>query len=918
MLRRKLLAVFTLLFITFNSNADNIYIMNASGYNHAGAELISAITSNGHTVTENASNLNSLPAGFTTACLDPVNGYDYLCFFGTHDFSPLLPAIQTFIDNGGKVFYQYEVSCCVASATSAAAIMTGLTGMNITPNSNSYIALGSGGPGWESVGCCVTMTGNAYRCMDGLPLQNQLLATGGLNNSNPPYTTCEAFGVAFASTDFASGANQGGFIGFGDVNIWYDGGEPWANGGSNPINMAVVDYIFPAPGSTCSIYPGGGCTNQSLVPNTNGTGASVNLGPDLEICPGQTFTLDAGVQTSYTWQDNSTNQTFDVTGPGTYWVDVTNSCGSASDTVVVTAGILPTVNLGNDTTLCLSAMLLLDATYPNSTYLWQDASTNPTFNVTSAGTYTVDVTNSCGTVSDAINVSYNSSAVVNLGNDTTLCPGATLTLDAGNPGSTFLWQDNSTSQTFTVSAAGTYFVEVSDSCGSVSDTIIVSYGVVPTVNLGNDTTLCPGATLLLDATYAGATYLWQDNTTNPTYTVSSAGLYSVDVTNACGTVSDAINVTYDVLPTVNLGNDTTLCQGDNLLLDATFPASTYLWQDNSTNATLNVSAAGTYSVDVTNYCGTVSDAINITYITSPTVNLGPDTSLCTGSSYLIDATTPGVTYLWQDNSTNATYNASQTGTYFVTVTNQCGSFTDSINIDFNALFDIDLGNDTLLCEGQSMILTANIPNATTTWQDNTVGANYLVTDPGTYSATVNLGACIAQDTIVVSMVPPPIVDLGNDIMICEGDQIVLTPLDIQPGSYMWNTGSSEPMLAVTEFDTYTLSLTNSCGTDMDTIVVGDMGCNCVFYIPNTFTPDGDEFNQQFKVEYECTFYEYEFYVFNRWGERIFQSYDPDGIWDGTYNGKMVQSGTYTYVLRYKKDYQAAETTEQTGHITVIY
>jgi gliding motility-associated-like protein len=481
-----------------------------------------------------------------------------------------------------------------------------------------------------------------------------------------------------------------------------------------------------------------------------------------------------------------------------------------------------------------------------------------------------------------------------------------------------LWQDNSTNSTFNVSSAGTYTVDVTNYCGTVSDAINITYGTIPTINLGNDTTLCPGATLLLDATYAGATYIWQDASTNATFTVSSDGQYYVDVSTQCGMSTDTINVTYDVLPVVELGNDTTLCAGNNLLLDATFPASTYLWQDNSTNATFNVTSAGTYTVDVTNYCGTVSDAINIAYITAPTVNLGPDTSLCSGADLILDANTAGVTYLWQDNSTNATFSVNQTGLYYVTVTNACGSFTDSINVDFNALFDIDLGNDTILCEGQTMILSTNVPNSATIWQDNSVGANYLVSQSGVYSATVNVGACVAQDTLVVTMVPPPIVDLGNDVMICEDEEIVLSPIDPQPGSYSWNTGSTEPSLLVTEFDTYTLSLTNECGTDIDTIVIGDMGCNCVLYIPNTFTPDGDEFNQQFKAEYDCTFYEYEFHIYNRWGQRIFTSYDPDGIWDGTYKGRMVQSGTYTYTVQYKKDFQAAETTKQTGHINVVY
>jgi len=660
-----------------------------------------------------------------------------------------------------------------------------------------------------------------------------------------------------------------------------------------------------------------GTTSETIIVSYD-TLPIVDLGNDTTLCTGAALLLDAAYPAStYIWQDNSTNATFNVTTAGNYSVDVTNMCGTTSDAIVISYATVPVVDLGNDTTLCTGATLLLDATNPSSTYLWQDNSTNTTFNVTTAGTYSVDVTNMCGTTSDVIVITYNSLPIVDLGNDTSLCTGATLVLDVTNPASTYIWQDNSINATFNVTTAGTYSVDVTNMCGTVSDDIIVTYGTAPIIDLGNDTTLCPGATLLLDATNPSSSYLWQDNSTNATFNVTTAGTYMVGAMNNCGTDADTIIIAYDVPPTVDLGNDTSLCVGGSLLLDVTFPASTYLWQDNSTNATFNVTTAGTYTVDVTNFCGTSSDDITVDYISSPTVNIGNDTSLCTGSVLTLDATTPNTTYLWQDNSTNATFDVVQTGLYYVTVSNSCGSFTDSIDVQYNALFDIDLGNDTTICDGSTLLLSINEPNTTTVWQDLSVGPSYNVVQGGTYYATTSIGACIAQDTIQVLMVDAPYVDLGNDIMICEDEEIVLSPINPQPGSYVWNTGSTEQQILVTEFDTYILSVSNSCGTVVDSIVVGDMGCNCTFYLPNTFTPDGDEFNQGLRFVYDCVFYEFEFRIYNRWGETIFLSYDPDMAWDATYNGKLVKSDTYTWVLRYKKDFNAAEATEVLGHINVL-
>jgi len=132
-------------------------------------------------------------------------------------------------------------------------------------------------------------------------------------------------------------------------------------------------------------------------------------------------------------------------------------------------------------------------------------------------------------------------------------------------------------------------------------------------NLGNDTILCQGESLLLDATTESATYLWQDVSINPTFNVTSDGVYWVAVTvNGCSG-SDTIVVNYIPLPSVNLGNDTILCQGESLLLDATTDNATYLWQDSSSNSFFIVTSQDTYYVEVKNQCGISKDSIFVAF-----------------------------------------------------------------------------------------------------------------------------------------------------------------------------------------------------------------------------------------------------------------------------------------------------------------
>ena len=204
--------------------------------------------------------------------------------------------------------------------------------------------------------------------------------------------------------------------------------------------------------------------------------------------------------------------------------------------------------LGN-TSICLGDSITLTAV--NDTIFGRADSLNPSIIIgndsllwvapTTTTTYLVYGSND--TASFTVNVFYPPN--VDFGNDTTLCQGETLTLDATTSNATYLWQDSSTNPTFNVSQQGSYWVEVSVSNCSMADTIAVSYNTLPTVDLGNDTTLCQGETFTLGATTANATYLWQDSSTNPIFIITQQGTYRVEVINICGTVSETVVIELD-------------------------------------------------------------------------------------------------------------------------------------------------------------------------------------------------------------------------------------------------------------------------------------------------------------------------------------------------------------------------------------
>jgi gliding motility-associated-like protein len=136
------------------------------------------------------------------------------------------------------------------------------------------------------------------------------------------------------------------------------------------------------------------------------------------------------------------------------------------------------------------------------------------------------------------------------------------------------------------------------------------------------------------------------------------------------------------IPTVNIGNDTTLCTGANLILNAGTGFSSYLWQDNSSNDFFNAAGPGKYWVRVQNNCGTASDTINIS--SSPSIDIGSDTTICNGDNIILNPGTGFSSYLWQDNSTNGFFNATSPGKYWVTGQNPCSS-SDTITISYSEL-----------------------------------------------------------------------------------------------------------------------------------------------------------------------------------------------------------------------------------------
>lgn len=316
-----------------------------------------------------------------------------------------------------------------------------------------------------------------------------------------------------------------------------------------------------------------------------------------------------------------------------------------------------------------------------------------------AGTFsvTLEANSAKGCASATTKTITTSMPIPVFGNAVETC-GTQLTLNANEggrfTGGTFLWSDNSTSETLTARSSGTYsvFIRMPNGC-ETTGVVRVTLNSAVAPNPGTNVHGCD--TYTLDAGfYPSGQYTWSTGETTRTITVTQSGIFEVDVIDQNGCVGEAsVNVTIDATPGVDLGSDQLLCNGETTRLDAGTSGTSYRWSDGSTNQFLTVGSSGTYSVEVTNSAGcSSSDEIRITILGPVAVDLGPDKLICAGAPVTLDAGVTNVSYIWGSSNGMSggtrTLETNRAGTYWVQIINANGckaADTITVNETTNAL-----------------------------------------------------------------------------------------------------------------------------------------------------------------------------------------------------------------------------------------
>ncbi|MCF8424524.1 MAG: lamin tail domain-containing protein [Bacteroidia bacterium] len=334
------------------------------------------------------------------------------------------------------------------------------------------------------------------------------------------------------------------------------------------------------------------------------------------------------------WQYSINGGTFTDIGSTITWGATTTSAGNAQ-TAITLSGISALQNVAAGNTITLR-ILLWGASGTGTWY----------FNQPTAGVNDLIVNGTVASVSLAPTPTC--SANITASGATTFCQGGNVTLTA-NSGSSYLWSNGATTQSISATTTDSYTVRVIDAAGTCTNTssaTVVTVNALPTASFSanGSTTFCQGDNVTLTAN-SGSSYLWSNGATTQSISATTAGTYSVRVTNAngCSANSSLQTIVVNSLPaaSVSANGSTSLCNGGNVVLTAN-SANSYLWSNGATAQSISVNTAGSYSVQVTdaNGCSNTSALQDVAVYSSPNLNISAtNTLLCLGQAVTLTAKT---------------------------------------------------------------------------------------------------------------------------------------------------------------------------------------------------------------------------------------------------------------------------------------
>lgn len=731
-------------------------------------------------------------------------------------------------------------------------------------------------------------------------------------------------------------------------SVFWNFGDP-ASGALDEAFGLTADHFY----STIGSYDVQAIAYFGCIPDTLDTTITitvnmtpVDLGPDTTICINQSLILDATMTGSvnpplYEWNDFSTNPELTVLTSGSYSVQVNLDGCILQDTVIVTVIPIPDAGLDNTFDLCylngadFGLNQLLNGN--SSVGIWEDINTPPTSYLNSTTDslenlidengilnfqYIVGLGTQCSSDTALFQITVNQTPDAGSDNSITVCNEQVSVLDLNtllNTTSTGEWEElTSTSQfntlngelTTTGLSAGTYSylfkVNGIGACINIIDTasitvtkVIQNAGADMTLDLcyqnGNNYDL---NTLLNGNTIAGT---WEDstipslnslNTTTGTLenlTTENGTFnlyYIVGINSDCPTDTAFCEVNLNLEPFAGNDNAITICNGDNSIQNL--------------NNFLSINTTGEWEEDI------ATNQFNVA--NGELVTLGLNAGI----------------YPYQ---------------FKVIGNGACAGEFDEATITVTILHQELAGNDisAVFCEDATDINLINLINGATSTDGNWLELNSSghiqgtsfnappSTEPYLLNYILNSNTqCADTAKVDITIDYLPTINLINELTLCADTTYLLYAQTEGSEDLLWDNGNTSNSIQIqtdysqiNKHNQHIISATNSCGTIYDTVKINVIDCSIYFYAPNAFTPDGDGYNDEFNVSIlGIEDQSFQLQIFNRWGELMYVSQNPNVSWNGTYQGNVVSDGVYVWRITYKSNHNDSRY-EKIGHVTII-
>jgi len=710
-------------------------------------------------------------------------------------------------------------------------------------------------------------------------------------------------------------------------------------------------------------------TNATVTVNVTGN----------DFCQGATTTLTAnstGSGTlSYNWSNGGSGSTITVSTGGNYCVTVSDQCtNSTSGCQSISVLPAPTFNVSTScdptgtiatltetgctgtftwnkwdtvcTTTCIGVIVFgncVGTWHTACDSAWSPIGTTPTLNVNSPffTQYMASCVGSNGCETQQIfNINCNPTLSVNV-NSASICLGGctdiTATVSGGVAPLTYIWDPG------TLTGAGPnnvcptittpYSVTVSDAGGNTttaSGTVTVGSSLTPSIS--GATSFCTGSSTTLDAGAGYATYLWSTTDNTQTISVTTAGTYSVTVTDASGcsgTTSVVVTVNTNLTPTIT--GTTSICSGSSATLDAGSGYSAYSWSTTETTQTITVNTGGPYTVSVSDGSGCSGSAtITVTVGSNLTLTVNPNTpSICSGANVSLVAS-GATTYTWSpgaglSSTTDSIVIANPVITTTYTVTGSdalgcSGSTTAIVTVTQISAIATATNENCSQLDGTATVIVNGTGTFTYLWSNSQNTQTITGLTAGTYTVTVNDGSCTTTTSAVVTNIPGPIASFSaqpnpatiyNPVLFVNNSSGNVVSWNWNFGDGSLSGSGNEVSHQYPNLGAYSVTLTvtdnNGC-TDTVTNIITIKEIFS-FYIPNSITPDGDGLNDAFSPKgINVDPNSFDMYIFDRWGKMFFHtskwidtSAEP---WNGTLNNKGaindIVMGVYVYRIVLKE------------------